>query len=76
MIDSLIQNSSTQMTKSVTSFTEDLSKLRTGRATPSLLDKVLVDYYGTPTPIAQMAAINIPEATTDHHSTMGFNIPD
>jgi ribosome recycling factor len=62
MIDSLIQNTQTQMTKSVASFTEDLSKLRTGRATPSLLDKVLVDYYGTPTPIAQMAAINIPEA--------------
>jgi ribosome recycling factor len=37
MIDSLIQNTQTQMTKSVASFTEDLSKLRTGRATPSLL---------------------------------------
>ncbi|MEZ4845449.1 MAG: ribosome recycling factor [Bdellovibrionota bacterium] len=62
MIDALIQNSQTQMNKSVTSFTDDLAKLRTGRATPSLLDKVMVDYYGTPTPIAQMAAINIPEA--------------
>jgi ribosome recycling factor len=62
MIDNLVSNSSTQMNKSVTSFTEDLAKLRTGRATPSLLDKVLVDYYGTPTPISQMAAINIPEA--------------
>ena len=62
MIDALIQNSQNQMNKSVTSFTDDLTKLRTGRATPSLLDKVMVDYYGTPTPIAQMAAINIPEA--------------
>ncbi len=62
MIDTLIQNSQSQMNKSVASFTEDLSKLRTGRATPSLLDKISVDYYGTPTPISQMAAINIPEA--------------
>lgn len=62
MTADLIQNVQTQMTKSVTSFTDELSKLRTGRASSSLLDKITVDYYGTPTPITQMAAINIPEA--------------
>jgi len=62
MIDSLIQNSQNQMNKSINSFTEELAKLRTGRASTGLLDKIMVDYYGTPTPIAQMAAINVPEA--------------
>jgi ribosome recycling factor len=38
-----------------------LSRLRTGRANPSMLDGVRVDYYGTPTPIAQMATISVPE---------------
>jgi ribosome recycling factor len=39
----------------------DLSKLRAGRATPSLLEGIRVDYYGTPTPLAQMAHVNVPE---------------
>lgn len=62
MIDSLFQNIQTQMNKSITAFSEELAKLRTGRASPSLLDKVLVDYYGTPTAISAMATVNIPEA--------------
>src|SRR5690606_19972726 len=39
----------------------ELSKLRTGRAHPGMLDSVRVDYYGTPTPISQMAAVGVPE---------------
>src|SRR5579859_3020938 len=39
----------------------DLAKLRAGRATPSLLDGVKVDYYGTMTPLSQMAHVNVPE---------------
>jgi ribosome recycling factor len=39
----------------------ELSRLRTGRATPDLLDSIRVDYYGTPTPVAQMASISVPE---------------
>lgn len=62
MIDALVANAQTQMNKSITSFGDELGKLRTGRASASLLDKVMVDYYGTPTPISQMAAINVPEA--------------
>ncbi len=62
MIDTLVQSIQTQMTKSIGSFTDELGKLRTGRASSSLLDKVMVDYYGTPTPISQMAQVNVPEA--------------
>ena len=40
----------------------DLSRLRTGRASPELLDSIRVDYYGTPTPINQMASVSVPEA--------------
>jgi ribosome recycling factor len=40
----------------------ELSKLRAGRANPSLLDGIRVDYYGTPTPLSQMAHVNVPEA--------------
>src|SRR5271169_6052677 len=39
----------------------DLMKLRAGRATPSLLEGIRVDYYGTPTPLTQMAHVNVPE---------------
>src|SRR5579883_2850911 len=39
----------------------ELSKLRAGRASPSLLEAIRVDYYGTPTPLAQMAHVNVPE---------------
>lgn len=62
MIDPLVQNIQAQMNKSIASFSDELAKLRTGRASSSLLDKVLVDYYGTPTAISAMATINIPEA--------------
>ncbi len=49
------------MDKSIELFQKDLAGLRAGRATPALLDKVLVDYYGVPTPIAQMASVSVPE---------------
>jgi ribosome recycling factor len=39
----------------------ELSRLRTGRASPELLDSIRVDYYGTPTPVAQMASVSVPE---------------
>jgi ribosome recycling factor len=62
MIETVIQSTQTQMNKSITSFGDELAKLRTGRASASLLDKILVDYYGTPTPIPQMATVSTPEA--------------
>lgn len=39
----------------------DLASLRAGRATPSLLEKVMVDYYGSPTPVTQVASVTVPE---------------
>lgn len=48
--------------KSVDSFSEQVKKIRTGRATPNVLDNVMVDYYGTPTPLPQTANVACPEA--------------
>lgn len=53
-----------RMMKSVDAVRRDLAKIRTGIATPSILDNVFVDYYGTKTPIPQAAAISVPEPRT------------
>lgn len=62
MIDDAISELQDAITKSLEALKRDLAKLRTGRAHPSLLDSVRVDFYGTPTPIGQMASVNVPEA--------------
>src|SRR5690242_21319001 len=49
------------MTKSVEHFAADLATIRTGRANPALIDKIMVPYYGTPTPLNQLAQISAPE---------------
>ncbi|HAE52661.1 MAG TPA: ribosome recycling factor [Ruminococcus sp.] len=51
-----------KMTKSLNSLSREFAAVRAGRANPAVLDKVLVDYYGAPTPINQMAAISVSEA--------------
>ena len=51
-----------KMQKSIDSLKERLSEVRAGRANPAILNKVKIDYYGTPTPINQMAGISVPEA--------------
>lgn len=50
------------MSKGFESLQRDMSRIRTGRATPALLDGVMVDYYGNPTPLKQLATVNTPEA--------------
>ena len=50
------------MQKSVSLLKQEMSRLRAGRANPAILDKIKVDYYGVPTPINQIASINVPEA--------------
>lgn len=50
-----------KMHKSVDALRVDLASLRAGRATPSLLEKVMVEYYGTPTPVPQVASVTVPE---------------
>ena len=51
-----------KMEKAVSMLSERLAEVRAGRANPAILNKVKVDYYGTPTPINQMAGISVPEA--------------
>ncbi len=61
MIDDVIQELQASIEKAHDALKRELSKLRTGRAHPGMLDSIRVDYYGTPTPISQMAAVNVPE---------------
>ena len=58
----LYTNAKAKMEKCMTSLERDFSAVRAGRANPAVLDKVMVDYYGVPTPVNQMAAISVPEA--------------
>ena len=64
MIDDIIEDARERMGKSVESFRSDLTRLRTGRAHPSLLDHVMVNYYGTPTPLNQTANVSVEDART------------
>lgn len=64
MMQDLLRDADEKMEKSIAALQKDLATLRAGRATPALLDKVLVEYYGVPTPIAQMASVSVPEART------------
>ncbi len=57
-----ISNAQSKMEKCIKSLEHEFSTVRAGRANPAVLDRVLVDYYGTPTPIQQMAAISVAEA--------------
>lgn len=51
-----------KMEKSISVYSEKLSEVRAGRANPAILNKVKIDYYGTPTPINQVAGVSVPEA--------------
>jgi ribosome recycling factor len=61
MIEEFIGDARERMDKSVDATHEHFNSVRTGRATPALLDRIAVDYYGTPTPLKNMATINAPE---------------
>lgn len=61
MIKEIHSNHEDKMKKVLDALRRELSTLRAGRATPALLDKITVDYYGTPTPINQVANISVPE---------------
>ena len=62
MIDDILRDTRQHMNKSVESLRHDLTAIRTGRANPALLEKITVEYYGTPTPLNQLALISVPEA--------------
>lgn len=64
MTHAVIQNAEERMKKAIEALKRELSSLRAGRATPSLLDKIHVDYYGTPTPLNQVGTISTPDPRT------------
>lgn len=61
MISMIKEELAERMDKAIESYERDLSTVRTGRANPTMLDRVQFDYYGTPTPINQMASISVQE---------------
>ncbi|MDD6727702.1 MAG: ribosome recycling factor [Eubacteriales bacterium] len=61
-MEAVFSKTKEKMEKCLTSLERDFSSIRAGRANPAVLDKVMVDYYGVPTPINQMAAVSVPEA--------------
>jgi ribosome recycling factor len=62
MLDDILKSAEHKMTRAVEILNNDLQSVRTGRATPSLLDRIQVDYYGSPTPINGVANISAPDA--------------
>lgn len=60
----LLNRTEEKMDKSLNALDREFKAVRAGRANPAILDKILVDYYGTPTPIQQMAAVSVPEGRT------------
>jgi len=64
MIDDIQKDANTRMGKSVESLVLDLAKLRTGRAHPSLLDHIMVSYYGSDVPLSQVSNVNVEDART------------
>ena len=61
MIDDTLLEAEEKMERAVEHAKEDFATIRTGRATPAMFNKVIIEYYGTPTPLPQMASIAIPE---------------
>ena len=64
MIDEILTDAEVRMGKSVDALRTELIKIRTGRAHPSLLDQIMVDYYGSNTPINQVANVTVEDART------------
>jgi ribosome recycling factor len=62
VIDDTLLDAEERMDKALSVAREDLGSVRTGRAAPSMFNKIMVDYYGAPTPVPQMASITVPEA--------------
>ena len=64
MLENIKKESEQKMTKSVESFRNNLAKIRTGRAHPSILDNIKVDYYGNESPLSQVSSIKAEDART------------
>ncbi|NIM94279.1 MAG: ribosome recycling factor [Anaerolineales bacterium] len=61
MVNEILSEAEGRMQGAVRSLEEDLAAIRTGRASPALVEKLQIDYYGTPTPLVQLATISAPE---------------
>jgi ribosome recycling factor len=61
-VGEVLSDTDSRMQKSVEALKRDLSTIRTGRASPALVENLMVDYYGVPTPLNQVASISVPEA--------------
>ncbi|MGV6818700.1 MAG: ribosome recycling factor [Thiotrichales bacterium] len=64
MIDEILKDAESRMQKSIAALKTELAKIRTGRAHPSLLDHVMVEYYGSDVPISQVANVNVEDPRT------------
>ena len=63
-VEQLFKSGEEKMEKAITQLKREFATVRTGRANPSILDKVQVDYYGTPTPLRQMSQVTVQDGTT------------
>ena len=61
MLDNIHQDANIRMDSSVSHTQNELNKIRTGRANPEIFDSIVVDYYGTPTPLNQVSTVSVPE---------------
>ncbi len=64
MIKDVLKEAETRMKGAIQSLEDDLAGIRTGRASPALVERLPVEYYGAPTPLMQLASISVPEART------------
>ncbi|CBA22349.1 Ribosome recycling factor [Erwinia amylovora] len=64
VINDIKKDAETRMEKCVEAFKNHISKIRTGRASPSILDGIMVDYYGSPTPLRQLASVTVEDSRT------------
>lgn len=64
MVNDILKDADTRMKAAVSVLEEDLMGMRTGRASTGLVEKLMVEYYGTPTPLYQLASISVPEPQT------------
>ncbi|WP_024876174.1 ribosome recycling factor [Saccharomonospora piscinae] len=62
MIDETLFDAEEKMEKAVSFAKDELASVRTGRATPAMFSRIVIEYYGAPTPLNQLASVNIPEA--------------
>ncbi len=61
-VEEVLSETNSRMTRSVEALRREMGTIRTGRASPTLVESLMVDYYGVPTPLNQLASISIPEA--------------